>query len=72
MAPHISSILYTADGWECPVGLVLPTRSVRESFVRLEDADNHTCPRVVQVAQWIRVFTVHNNCSFKFRWKGEL
>jgi hypothetical protein len=56
------------DGWVCPVGLVLPT-NIRGSFVRLEDAEKHDCPRVVQVAEWIRNFTGHN-CTFKFQWKG--
>ena len=63
----------STDGSICPVGLVLPTRNVRESFVRLEHADNHTCPRVVQVAEWIRNFTdtSASNCTFKFQWKGK-
>ena len=62
------------DGSVCPVGIALPTRHIRGSFVRLEDAEDHACPGVVQVAEWIRNFTDMSagNCTFKFRWRGEL
>ena len=42
--------------------------------MKLEDAEDHACPGVVQVAEWIRNFTDMSagNCTFKFRWKGEI
>ena len=42
--------------------------------MRLEDAEDHACPGVVQVAEWIRNFTDMSagNCTFKFQWRGEI
>lgn len=55
----------------CPVGIVLPTGSARERFIKLTDTYKHPCPRVVQLGEWIRNFTdAAANCSFEFQWKG--
>ena len=59
-------------GYLCPVGLVLPISSEGERFVRLDDINDHSCPRVVQLGEWIRNFSDFSaNCSFDFRWKGK-